>query len=187
MPRWPITPPLTDAQRDALAPHVGVAYAIAADLTRGRLLPTAMRDAAYDAAEDAAMRAARMHRDGMGRTLPSLVGYCAAKDIRRAMGRAARATLPATDDLADVPAPPAWVAPDDADEHAAIRAAVDALSPRQRAVVVRLHGLDGRPEATLTEAAAQLGITLTPAHEARNRAYRAIRARLGADQPDRRS
>ncbi len=68
-----------------------------------------------------------------------------------------------TTTLADLLPDPDALQPDDAAEAqelaAAVRAALDALAPRERAILAARHGLDDAPPRTLDEIGRGLGLT----------------------------
>ncbi len=70
---------------------------------------------------------------------------------------------------------------------AAVRAALAALAPRERAILAARHGLDGQPPRTLQEIAHTLGLTRQAVHHAEARALARLRTaalrRWLADDP----
>jgi len=90
-----------------------------------------------------------------------------------AVGDAETATL---GDLLPDPAAPR---PDDAAEAhalaAAVRAALATLPPRDRAILVARHGLDGVPPRTLQEIGHQFGLTRQAVQQAEARALARLR------------
>jgi len=58
---------------------------------------------------------------------------------------------------------------------AAVRAALAALAPRQRAILAARHGLDGQPPRTLREIARALGLSRQAVHQAEARALARLR------------
>jgi hypothetical protein len=164
--------PLTDAQRDALAPHVRVAFARAAKACRAcGGASSGLYDAIYDAAIDAAIRAARRHDPDGDMSLPALVGYYAAIEVRGVVNRwQERPSLA----VADEPGPDTTIAVDEAEERAAACRRLDVLGRRGRYVIARTLGLDG-PPITLTQAGRELGLTLSGANNLKSRAYSELR------------
>jgi hypothetical protein len=160
--------PLTDAQRDALAPHVWVAFARAAKACRAcGGASSDLYDAIYDAAIDAAIRAARRHDPNGDMSLPALVGYYAKLEVRGVLKRwRARPSLA----VVDQPGPDTTAAVDEAEERAVACRRLDVLSQRGRYVIARTLGLDG-PPITLTQAGRELGLTLSGANSVKARAY----------------
>ena len=70
---------------------------------------------------------------------------------------------------------------------AAVRAALAALAPRERAILAARHGLDGQPPRTLQEIAHALGLSRQAVHHAEARALARLRTaalhRWLADDP----
>jgi len=70
---------------------------------------------------------------------------------------------------------------------AAVRAALTALAPRERAILAARHGLDGQPPRTLQEIACALGLSRQAVHHAEARALARLRTaalrRWLADDP----
>jgi len=70
---------------------------------------------------------------------------------------------------------------------AAVRAALAALAPRERAILAARHGLDGQPPRTLQEIARALGLSRQAVHHAEARALARLRTaalrRWLADDP----
>jgi len=122
---------------------------------------------------------------------PSPADLAAALDIPRARVEALTAPLPApipldqtvgdaeTMTLGDLLADPAALRPDDAAEAqeraAAVRAALAALTPHQRAILAARHGLDGEPPRTLQEIGRALGLTRQAVQQAEARALQQLR------------
>ncbi len=69
----------------------------------------------------------------------------------------------------------------------AVRAALAALAPRERAILAARHGLDGHPPRTLQEIARALGLSRQAVHHAEARALARLRTaalrRWLADDP----
>ena len=122
---------------------------------------------------------------------PSRADLAAALDIPRARVEALTAPLPTpipldqtvgdaeTTTLGDLLSDPAALRPDDAAEAqeraAAVRAALAALTPHQRAILAARHGLDGEPPRTLQEIGRALGLTRQAVQQAEARALQQLR------------
>ncbi len=122
---------------------------------------------------------------------PSPADLAAALDIPRARVEALTAPLPTpipldqtvgdaeTTTLGDLLSDPAALRPDDAAEAqeraAAVRAALAALTPHQRAILAARHGLDGEPPRTLQEIGRALGLTRQAVQQAEARALQQLR------------
>ncbi len=122
---------------------------------------------------------------------PSPADLAAATGLPRARVDALIAPLPApvpldqimgdgeTTTLGDLLPDPAADRPDaEAEAHAlaaAVRAALAALDPRARAILVARHGLDGAPPRTLHEIGQQLGLTRERVHQIEVKALMRLR------------
>jgi len=96
-------------------------------------------------------------------------------------------TMTVGDLLPDPTAPRPDVEAEAQEVAAAVRAALAALAPRERAILAARHGLDGQPPRTLQEIAHALGLSRQAVHHAEARALARLRTatlrRWLADDP----